>query len=164
MAVVFDASILIDLFSPRLSGDKRLKLDALVAELSKQRTKILIPTPALTEWLVHAGKARDAYFRALSRDNAFHVESFDLRAAAECALLLSEAWGKGEQRKVTHTKMKFDWQIVAIAASRGASAIYSDDADIARAATRVRIPVHSTDSLKIPESAKQRPFPFDPES
>jgi hypothetical protein len=60
--------------------------------------------------------------------------------------------------------MKFDWQIVAIAASRQASAIYSDDADIKTAAARVGIPVHSTDSLDIPQSAKQRPFPFEPES
>jgi hypothetical protein len=59
--------------------------------------------------------------------------------------------------------MKFDWQIVAIAASRQASAIYSDDADIEKAAALVGIPVHSTDSLEIPHSAKQQPFPFEPE-
>ena len=59
MAVAFDASVLIDLFNPRLKGDRRAKLDHLVAELQKKRTKILIPTPALTELMVRAGKARE---------------------------------------------------------------------------------------------------------
>jgi predicted nucleic acid-binding protein len=163
VAVLFDASILIDLFNPRLAGDRKIKLDTLVELLSKQRTKILIPTPALTELLVHAGKARDNYFRILSTNSVFRLESFDPRAAMECSLLLAEAWTKPQQRKVTHTKMKFDWQIVAIAASRQASAIYSDDADIEKAAALVGIPVHSTDSLEIPHSAKQQPFPFEPE-
>ena len=164
MAVVFDASVLIDLFNPRLDGDKRIKLDVLVETLSKQRTRILVPTPAFTELLVHAGKARERYFLEFSSNSAFQLESFDPRAAMECALLLSESWTKAEQHKVTHTKVKFDWQIVAIAASRGASAIYSDDADVMRAAARRQIPVHSTDSLQIPASAKQRPIPFDPEN
>ena len=82
----------------------------------------------------------------------------------ECSLLLVEAWTKAQQRKVTHTKMKFDWQIVAIAASRPVDAIYSDDADIGRAAALVGISVRSTDSLELPQSAKQRPFPFEPAS
>lgn len=38
MAVAFDASILIDLFNPRLKGDRLAKLDNLVAELQKKRT------------------------------------------------------------------------------------------------------------------------------
>lgn len=66
MAVVFDASILIDLLNPRVKGDRRAKLDHLVAELQKKRTKILIPTPALTELMVHAGSARDAIYQKLS--------------------------------------------------------------------------------------------------
>lgn len=162
MAVVFDASVLIDLFNDRLAGDRRIKLDALVDTLSKQRTTILIPTPAFTEFLVGAGKARERYFRLLSGSARFRVESFDPKAAMECALLLAEAWSKAEQRRVTHTKVKFDWQIVAIAASRNASAIYSDDPDLKRAAARVRIPVHTTDSLHLPENTRQQSIPFDP--
>lgn len=163
MAVVFDASILIDLFNQRLAGDRRIKLDALVALLSKERTTILIPTPAFTELLVGAGKAREQYFRDLSSNSNFRIEPFGPKAAMECALLLAEAWTKPEQRRVTHTKVKFDWQIVAIAKSRNASAIYSDDPDLKRAAARVQIPVHTTDSLPMPESARQQPISFDPD-
>jgi predicted nucleic acid-binding protein len=160
MAVVFDASVLIDLFNKRLTGDRRARLDHLVESLRKARTKVLIPTPALAEFLVRAGKARELYLNEITNASSFSIESFDQRAAIECALLLEEAWARGQKSKVTHTKFKFDWQIVAIAASRNATAIYSDDTDIVSAASRVRIPVHRTDALPIPSSARQQQIPF----
>jgi predicted nucleic acid-binding protein len=161
MAVLFDASVLIDLFNHRLVGERRARLDHLIASLQKQRTTVLVPTPAYAEFLVRAGKAREAYLLAFDRQALFRVEPFDQRAALECALLLEEAWSKGQQAKISHTKFKFDWQIVAIAASRNATAIYSDDADIAKAAARVSIPVHPTALLPMPASAAQSGLPFD---
>jgi hypothetical protein len=155
MAVVFDACILIDLFNPRLKGEKRAKLDFLKETIQKQRTKILIPTPALTELMVRADKAREEYQRILSSQSVFKIEAFDNRAAMECALLLNEALPTGDKRKIGKTKFKFDWQIVAIAASRNAQAIYSDDEDISRYAKRVGIQVFKTDDLPLPDSARQ---------
>ena len=160
MAVVFDASVLIDLFNKKLAGDRRVRLDHLVASLKKQRTKVLIPTPALAEFLVRAGKARERYLQEITNRSSFSLEPFDQRAAIECALLLEEAWARGQQGKVSHTKFKFDWQIVSIAASRNATAIYSDDSDISKAASRVRIPVYRTDTLPLPSSALQRDISF----
>ena len=52
--VVFDSTFLIDLLNPGLGGDKRAALDFLVAELAKAGTRILIPTPCLTELLMRA--------------------------------------------------------------------------------------------------------------
>lgn len=161
MAVLFDASVLIDLFNKRLAGERRAKLDHLVATLQKSRTDVFVPTPALAEFLVRAGKARDAYLQALESQPRLRIEPFDKRAALECALQLEEAWTRGQQSKVTHTKFKFDWQIVAIAASRNVTAIYSDDADVARAASRIGIPVYDTNSLPLPASALQSGLPFD---
>lgn len=161
MAVVFDASVLIDLFNKRLTGDRRVRLDHLVASLKKQRTPVLIPTPALAEFLVKAGKAKEAYLQEITNRSAFSLVPFDQRAAIECALLLEEAWSRTQQGKVNHTKFKFDWQIVSIAASRNATAIYSDDSDISNAANRVGIPVYKTDALPIPANALQRDIPFD---
>ena len=161
MAVLFDASVLIDLFNQRLTGDRRARLDHLVASLQRLRTSVLVPTPALTEFLIRAGRAREAYLQAFDRHPLFRIEAFDQRAALECALQLDEAWTRGQQAKVGHTKFKFDWQIVAIAASRNATAIYSDDADISKAAARVGIPVHATASLPLPGSALQSGLPFD---
>lgn len=91
MAVVFDASVLIDLFNKKLTGDRRARLDHLVASLKKQRTPVLIPTPALAEFLVKAGKARETYLQEITNRAAFNLVRFDQRAAIECALLLEEA-------------------------------------------------------------------------
>lgn len=161
MAVVFDASVLVDLFSKRTGGDRRSRLDHLVAGLAKQRTKVLIPTPAFAEFMVKAGKARDAFLQTIDRSSAFTVESFDRRAAVECALLLAEAWTRTQQANISRSKIKFDWQIVAIAASRKATTIYSDDPDITRAAARVGIPVVPTSALPLPPESAQAKLSFD---
>jgi predicted nucleic acid-binding protein len=162
MAVVFDANILIDLFNEKLKGDRRIKLDFLVKSLEKSRTKILIPTPSLTELLVGADKARSSYFQKINSTPVFAVEPFDKRAALECSILLEAAWSKSDQRKISHSKFKFDWQIVSIAASRNATAIYSDDGDIERAARHASIPVYKTSDLPLPESARQGEIIFNP--
>lgn len=162
MAVAFDATILIDLFNPRLKGDRRVKLDYLVQELQKRRTKILIPTPALTELMIRAGKAREEIHQKLSATSAFQITPFDSRAAMECALLLEKALDAGAKRQLTKSKIKFDWQIVAIAASHNATVIYSDDGDIARYGKRANIDVIKTDDLPLPASALQGSFELPP--
>jgi predicted nucleic acid-binding protein len=155
MSVVFDATVLVDFFNPKLTGDRRAKLDDLVGTLEKTKTKIVIPTPALTEVLIRAGKAREEIHNTLTRKSAFEVAPFDVKAAMECSLMLEEAWSSAEKRAITKTKFKFDWQIVAIAATRRVSAIYSDDGDVAKAAARTGIRVVQIDDLALPASAKQ---------
>ena len=155
MSVAFDATVLVDFFNRKLNGDRRAKLDDLVATLEKSKTKIVIPTPALTEVLIRAGKAREETYNVLVRKSAFDVAPFDAKAAMECSILLEDAWSTTEKRGITKTKFKFDWQIVAIAASRRVTAIYSDDGDVANAAARVAIRVIRIDDLVLPESAKQ---------
>ena len=155
MSVAFDATVLVDFFNRKLFGDRRAKLDELVATLEKSRTKIVIPTPALTEVLIRAGKAREEIHNALARKSAFEIAPFDVKAAMECSLLLEEAWSGAEKRAITKTKFKFDWQIVAIAATRRVTTIYSDDGDMAKAAVRAGIRVVQIDDLALPASAKQ---------
>lgn len=155
MSVAFDATVLVDFFSRKVTGDRRAKLDDLVGALEKSRTRIVIPTPALTELLVRAGKAREEIHNVLTRKSAFEIAPFDVKAAIECSILLEEAWSGLEKRAVTKTKFKFDWQIVAIAATRWVTAIYSDDGDIAKAAARVGIQVVRIDDLALPASASQ---------
>ena len=69
--------------------------------------------------------------------------------------MLEEAWSSAEKRAVTKTNFKFDWQIVAIAATRRVTEIYSDDGDVAKAATRAGIRVVRIDDLALPASASQ---------
>jgi predicted nucleic acid-binding protein len=150
MSIAFDATVLVDFFNPRITRDRRAKLDDLVATLEKSRTKIVIPTPALTEVLIRAGKGREKILHELTRKRAFELAPFDVKAATECSLLLEEAWSKSEKRGITKTKFKYDWQIVAIAASRGVKIIYSDDGDISSAARNAHIQVIRIDDLALP--------------
>lgn len=155
MSVAFDATVLVDFFNKKITGDRQAKLNDLVATLEKSRTKIIVPTPALTEVLIRAGKAREEIHNILTRKSAFEIASFDIKAAMECSLLLEDAWSASEKRTITKTKFKFDWQIVAIAATRQVTAIYSDDSDISKAAAKAKIQVFRIDDLQLPASAKQ---------
>ncbi|MFC7517175.1 hypothetical protein ACFQUU_19375 [Herbaspirillum sp. GCM10030257] len=78
----------------------------------------------------------------------------------DCALLLNEAFTKVEQRKITKTKFKFDWQIAAIAASRNADIIYSEDRDPERCAARVGLKFQRHSALPLPPSARQQSLPL----
>ncbi|HEY9103668.1 type II toxin-antitoxin system VapC family toxin [Chitinimonas sp.] len=155
--VVFDSSVLIDLFNDKLAGDKRAKLDDLIQSLGKQRTKILIPTPVLTEWMAKAGTARDGYFQRINAQSMFRIAPFATKAAMECALLLDSAKTTGDKRQGAKTwaKAKFDWQIACIAKAEGATTIYSDDDDVARVGKRLNVKVVKIDDLPLPEAAKQ---------
>ena len=155
--VVFDSTYLIDLFNPKLQGDQRLALDQLIAELSRAKTRVLIPAPCITELLVYAGAAATDYNNRLNRSPAFEVVPFDRRAATDCASLLADAWAKKQHRKVTHTKFKYDWMVTACATSRGVKTVYSDDADIAACAKAVGIRVvRQADLLDPPNAAQPR--------
>lgn len=155
--VVFDATLLIDLLNPRIKGDRKAKLDHLVTDLGKKRVKILIPTPALAEFLARAGKAREEYYSRFRASTHFKIAPFGEKAAMECALLLDEALSAGDKRAGAKTwaKAKFDWQIVAIARTENATVIYSDDEDVGRIAKRLMIPVIKTDEIPIPDSSRQ---------
>jgi len=161
-SVVFDSTVLIDLLNPKLCGDKRAALDYLVAELSKTRARILIPAPCLTELLIRAASARDKYLQLLANTSAFEVIPYDKRAATECALLLENAWDSRNKKAITLTKFKFDWMIVACAASRNVGRIYSDDGDIFRCATQVKIQTIKQSELPVPSESRQMRLPDTP--
>ncbi|MDP9648617.1 hypothetical protein [Paraburkholderia caledonica] len=145
--VVFDAGILISLLTPRTTeGHKKERLDFLVRTLRQTRTKILIPTPALSELLVHAPDLADEF----SRSSGFEVVPFDQRAAIECALSIRAALSTGNKKgkqNAVWSKVKFDHQIVAIARSRLASCIYSDDKGLLSFARSIGMNAMSSDEL-----------------
>lgn len=155
--VLFDSSVLIDLLNKNLPGDRRARLDDLIKTLEKSRTKIIIPTPALSELLARADKARDAYYRAVTESSRFRVAPFSTRAAMECALLIESALTNGDKKNQSKTwaKAKFDWQIASIAKCENVTTIYSDDDDIARISKRLNIKTVKIQEIPLPEAAKQ---------
>ncbi|AGZ29475.1 hypothetical protein, partial [Burkholderia pseudomallei] len=106
--VVFDAGILISLLTPRTTErHKKERLEFLVRNLHQTRTKILIPTPALSELLVHAPELADGF----SRSSGFEVVPFDQRAAIECSISIRAALSSGNKKgkqNAAWSKVKFD--------------------------------------------------------
>jgi hypothetical protein len=82
----------------------RERLDYLIEGLEKDRTKIIIPTPALSEILVYADEAGPRYLEQIRASRAFKVEPFDERAAAEVAFMIGEylkQMGKSAERALS---------------------------------------------------------------
>jgi len=162
--VVFDASMLLLMLDPAAKPplDRRTRqpvdraserIEFLIETLGRERCKIIIPTPALSELLVRAGTAGPGYLDELSRSARFEIAPFDQRAAVEVAAAIREAIDQGDKREgspATWAKIKFDHQIVAIARLRGATAIYSDDEDIVRLGQRGCIKVIGLADLPLP--------------
>ena len=101
--------------------DARARIDHLIEALEERRETIVIPTPALSEVLVHANEAGPEYLEIPNTTRCFRIEPFDQRAAVELATMTREALREGNLRggtQSTRAKLKFDRQIIAIARSQ----------------------------------------------
>ena len=146
-------------------ADPKARVDFLISGLESRREAIVVPTPALSEVLVHAGEAGPEYLKILSSTRCFRVEAFDQRAAVELATMTYDAISAGDLRagtNATRAKLKFDRQIVAIARTQGQTAIYSDDGDIAKLAEPLDIEVVPVHALPLPPTDPQAEFAFPP--
>lgn len=167
--VVMDAGTLLLLFRPDVDPPVdpatgkpveaiRERLGFLVKTLEKAKTKIIIPTPALSEMLVRAGHAGPPLIEEIGKHSVFKVTVFDTLAAIEVAAMTRKALQAGDKRgglQSTWAKVKYDRQIVAIARVAQATAIYSDDRDIGAIAREVGINVISVVHLPLPPSNAQ---------
>src|ERR1043166_9537664 len=99
--VVLDATMLMHFLRPGLGAPTdaagkpvtrpQERVEFLIAELDKMGTKIIVPTPALSEILVHVGvAASQGIVETLNRQVIFAIEPFDQRAAIEVAAMLRE--------------------------------------------------------------------------
>jgi predicted nucleic acid-binding protein len=167
--VVFDAGILLLLLSadvePPLAPDTqrpvdraRDRIDHLVSEPEASKTKIIVPTPALSEILVKAGTATAEYLSRIDGSAAFRIAPFDTRAAVEVALMTKSALDRGNKRDGgagTHAKIKYDRQIIAIARTEGVTMIYSDDNNIRSFGARLGLTVIRVSELPLPPEDPQ---------
>jgi predicted nucleic acid-binding protein len=167
--VVFDATTLLLLLSPNISPPNdpvtgqpvkfaKERIDSLVAHLEKEKIKIIIPTPALSEILVRSGRAGPNYLEQITTSSAFKIVPFDIRAAVEVAAMTRQAVDQGNKRSGIDSpwaKIKYDRQIVAIAKVEAASAIYSEDDDVRRLSQSENITVIRVSELPVPPNASQ---------
>jgi hypothetical protein len=162
--VAFDASFLIltfDADAVSKEGSPRLqeRLDIFFTELQKTRTKIIIPTPALSEFLV---KCDPRILQSIHKQSAFRIAPFDERAAIEAAIMTKDAIRESDKKDpvqtVTWSKIKFDRQIVAVSKVEGVDAIYSTDPHIVKHAQRAGIACFGIPDLPVAPTV-QESFP-----
>lgn len=168
--VVIDATILMLFFRPDVPvpggpGGTRIdlpkeRIEHLIQQLEKARTKVIVPTPVLSEILVRAGPAASQEIvETLNRLAVFRVEPFDARAAIEVAAMTRDAIDNTGKKRGKATgpwaKIKYDRQIVAIAKIAQATTIYSDDSDIRSIANAEDITVVGLADLPLPDEARQ---------
>ena len=172
----FDATILLLFLEPdaRASIDPatnepltnaKARIDHLIETLEKRRETIVIPTPALSEVLVHAGEAGPLYLEILNTTRCFRIEPFDQRAAVELAAMTRDAILAGDLRAgtdATRAKLKFDRQIIAIARTQNQTTIYSDDDDIATLAEPLGLEVIPVRTLPVPLDDAQAELELEP--
>jgi hypothetical protein len=173
VTVALDASMLILLFDAQAKAPIDASTGVAVSHAQERlRTflntysrpkgsQIIIPAPALSEFLVRAKPAHiPAYLSQLQRIRGCHIAPFSTRAAIELAEMLRTLLleGGGRLRKIesdTRAKAKFDQQIVAIAKVEGATTVYSDDAGLKNFAARFGIETIGIAQLPLsPDSAQ----------
>ncbi len=154
-----DASAPLDPATNRPVQEAKARIDFLIQSIEASSETIVIPTPVLSEVLVHAGKAGPKYLNILQGTRCFRIEPFDLRAAVELATMTRDAIAAGDLRagaQTTRAKLKFDRQIIAITRVQGQKTIYSDDGDIAKLGTALGlkvVPIHALS--RPPQSPKE---------
>lgn len=144
----------------------RERVDHLIESLAKAKTRIIIPTPALSEVLVEAGDGGLRYVEALQRALVFGVELFDARAAVELAIMTRQAHETGDKRQgrtEPYQKIKLDRQIVAICKVVGVRTLYSSDGNLGSFAKRVGINVIPLHELPLPPTPPQLTLGLDVE-
>jgi predicted nucleic acid-binding protein len=116
--VIFDNSFLIEIYNNK-TNNEQYKL--LLEEFKKDKIKVCIPTPTLSEFLCNF-KNKQEILLQLDKISAFEVIPFDKRIALECSVLLHN-FDKKEKVASWH-KVKIDFQIIATAKAKNINNLF----------------------------------------
>ena len=156
--VGFDAHFVMLAFRPAIPASvprAKERVEQLLIDLQKAGERIVIPTPSLTEFLVHAGTAGPQYLDTIQKSVRFKISPFGLRASVEVAAAIKASIKKGNKRggsTDTWAKVNFDRQIAAISKVEGCHTLYSDDPGLKLFAQKLGLKVLSLADLDLPPS------------
>jgi len=140
------------------------RVEKLLEDWEGDQEKVIIPTPALSEFLILAGDEASNYLDEISARRMILVKPFDEMAAVELAAIELDDRKTGSKRgNVTApwTKVRFDRQIVAIAKVNGAKRIYSNDGEVRKFAGKLGIETVSAWELPLPAAKQTKMFDED---
>ncbi len=158
MATIIDANVLVALFRVATADSEKVRIDGLIADVKASRSRLIIPSPALSEF---AAKAQQHELDFILGQSVFRIAPFDAKAALECSEML-RSWAAGiDGDKKDRHKAKFDMQILAIAKTNNATLFVTNDKNLRNKAVNARINTKDILELPIPESAKQQKITFD---
>ena len=127
----------------------------LLQQLQSASERIIVPTPALSEFLVHAEAAGPLYLDELQRSSRFKIGPYGIRAAVEVAQVIEAAVTRKDKRdgtRNTWAKVNFDRQIVGICKVEGCHTIYTDDSGVKTFSKKIGLRVIGLDELDLPPS------------
>lgn len=171
----FDATFLVFLLDPEVKPPidpatgqlvtyAKERIEHLITTLEQTAAKVVIPTPALSEFLVKAEAASGQYLDLIRKRSVFQVAPFDTRCAVELAAMNAAALATGDKftgAKDPWQKVKFDRQIVAIAKVFRQDTIYSDDPSVCQFAKNNGLKAYSVHELDLPPEEAQRRLDLD---
>jgi len=164
--VVVDANFLIALISSGTLEDDMIRIQHFLDSAEKAKARIVIPMPAVAEYLVGADIAGLETFAKLEKKAYILAASFDRAAAFECAQLDRAALGTKDKKDgidAPWQKIKIDRQIIATGKVHGATLVISADEGVRTNARRVGMDAKTIQELEFPESAKQTKLEFPPQ-
>jgi predicted nucleic acid-binding protein len=104
----------------------------LIEHLTKTKTKIMLPSPVVTELLINVPpESHPPIIETINK--RFIVESFDMQASLHYVRIWHLKQIQRQQAKqanIPKSNIKFDIMILAIAVAKHANVIYSHDSDI----------------------------------
>jgi predicted nucleic acid-binding protein len=163
--VVVDATFLLLFLDPstKVPGDKngsptadvQARISLLLSSLKKSKQPIIIPTPVLSEVLLIANTAVSELVDKINQFSAFEIVPFDQIAAIELADMARPELSKKRDSATTYAKLKYDRQIIAIAKTRGATQILSDDLGLKTLGKKIGITVTGIAELPVPTKDPQ---------
>lgn len=141
------------------------RIDELIQSWEEDAETVIIPTPALSQFLILAYHEASDYLGKISASSYFRVESFDERAAVELAAIHIGVMSTSSKRKqkrggseATWAKVNFDRQIVAVAKVNNATTIYTDDGEMIKFAKRMGLDTVSSWELPAPKEKQAELF------
>lgn len=156
--ILLDANFLVAHASAKTSSDDRARIDHFLASVDKAKAKLIIPMPAVAEYLVGADTAGVDMLNQLDRKACVVLAPFDRAAAFECALIDRAALGAGDKKDGSSSpwqKIKIDRQIVATGKAYGATLVISADVSLRANALRVGMDAKTIQDLDLPDDARQ---------